>query len=390
MAKKKVIISAHISDIHFGAIEPKRLYKELKIQFLRVLKKMPRIDLITINGDLFHKELSYNSSHIKYLNKFLNELYDISRVNDTKIRIIKGTKSHDHDQLNNIVFPKDLDILVINSVCEEELFKGYKVLYLPEEYIKDPEKYYKEYFSEDKDDYYSAVYGHGMFEETCFDNYNSETRMDTAPVFNSGDMMRICKGYVIFGHIHNAVSFKNVYYTGSFSRWCQGEEKPKGFIISLYDLENDQYKIIPCENKSARKFISRNMTKVIKANPIERVIDSIEGYYSRHNIYKFNIIVKEKTDKEYMTKVTILQRYFSEDKLIDIILKKRDIKDELEEELEQYDYVLDDSLTVEDKVSIFIKDKFDYKISSERIEQLISCDISRLMNDDIDETRGDG
>ena len=51
-----IIISAHIADLHFAAMNPKKQYDILSDQFIDKLESIPRLDLICINGDLFdHK-----------------------------------------------------------------------------------------------------------------------------------------------------------------------------------------------------------------------------------------------------------------------------------------------------------------------------------------------
>ena len=137
-----VIVAAHISDIHFGAFDTDILLKELKFNFLKVLKKMPKLDVIFIQGDLYNHELSLNSKGAYNSFKFKDELEDVALDKNSKIRVFKGTRSHDFNQLNNLKFGNRIDFKIINSVCKEKLFKNYKVLYLPEEYMNNPKKYY--------------------------------------------------------------------------------------------------------------------------------------------------------------------------------------------------------------------------------------------------------
>ena len=51
------LITAHISDLHFPAMDPQRQYNILEDQFLKKIEAMPRLDLICVNGDLYdHKD----------------------------------------------------------------------------------------------------------------------------------------------------------------------------------------------------------------------------------------------------------------------------------------------------------------------------------------------
>ena len=46
--KRGTLTEVHISDIHFGAFDPKVQYNILKEQFLDKINQLPRIDLISI------------------------------------------------------------------------------------------------------------------------------------------------------------------------------------------------------------------------------------------------------------------------------------------------------------------------------------------------------
>ena len=382
--KKKALIMVHIGDIHFGAFDSERLYKELKYEFIKKIKRLPRIDLLSINGDLFDRDLSMNTNHAYYLMRFLDDLYKLARKGFIdKIRIIKGTKSHDHDQLDSIIIPEDIDIKIFSKVSKEILFESFKVLYLPEEYIKDMDEYYKEYFNDE----YNLILGHGMFEETAFNNFNSEVTMESSPVFNSKELSKICKGPIIFGHIHNGYSIKDkIFYTGSFSRWCQGEEDPKGFIINIMDM-NSNFKIIPVINEMARVFITRNITKIIERKSTEECIKMIETHMENKNIFKFAAIINTKNDSEFMGKVSSLQHYFADNRNIKLTIEDDlidDISQDDEEIIERYNYLFDDKISTEDKMSKFAYDMFGYSISPERVNQLLTEDILKLTDIDSD------
>lgn len=387
MSKKlRCIVSAHISDIHFGAFDSDELLKELRSQFINKLKHLPQLDVIYIQGDLYHYELSLNSKHARNSFTFIDELLQVAFDKKAKVRIVVGTRSHDFNQLNNIIsMRKDVDIRVISRVQDEELFEDYRVLYLPEEYIKDPDDYYEEYFNVD-DNYYNAIIGHGFFEENCFSNHNSETVMKAAPIFNSKEIIRICSGPITFGHDHSATHIKKkIFYTGSFSRWCQGEEEPKGFFISINNVYNENFKIIPVQNIMARKFISRTITKLLKKYEVETLINIVNDYIEINNIFNFRLIAFEVTDSEIMTKLSILQSHLRDNKNINLVIKKNSIcideEDVSDEILEKYDYLFDDGIELEDKVSTYINTEFDYEISEERVDEILNGNIIKLIND---------
>lgn len=382
----RCIVAVHISDIHFGAFDSNELIKELKYQFINKIKHLPKLDVIYIQGDLYHYELSLNSAHARNSFNFLDKLMDVAHKKNAKVRIIVGTKSHDFNQLYNITkMRKDVDIRVIGTVQEEELFKNYKVLYLPEEYIKDPEEYYEDYFDVE-DNHYNAIVGHGFFEENCFSNHNSETVMKSAPIFNSKQLIRICNGPITFGHDHSATHIKKrIFYTGSFSRWCHGEEDPKGFFISLNNVYNENFKIVPVQNIMARKYITRSITKLLKKYDIETIIEVINDFMEINNIYNFRLTTHEVDNNVIMGKISILQNHFRNNKNISLVVKKNTMyssEDDIdEEELEKYDYLFDDGIETEEKVSTFINEEFDYTISEDRVNDILNGNIIKIIND---------
>lgn len=376
MTERDSFVAAHAGDIHFGAFEAEQLYRELKKNMIDKLEKLPVLDVIFIEGDLYHYELSLNSKHALYSFKYFDKLIKVAKKKKAKIRVVKGTRSHDHNQLENLLaYSDEVDIKVINNV-EVEFINGVKILYLPEEYISDPEEYYKEYFS----DTYNYIVGHGMFEEVSFHNYNSETNMEAAPVFDSKILSEIAD-IITFGHIHNAVTFKNIYYNGSFSRWCHGEEDPKGFFISVFNKITRRYIVAPVVNDLARKYKTINIDKIIRDNDVDEIILEIENYYNNKQIYKLRLIINENNDSTFMGKVAILQNHFSYNRLIEVTIKKILMLDEGEnaDTIEKYHYLFDDTLDVYNKISLFVKDS-GYELSSDKINELINSDILKLID----------
>lgn len=74
-----LFISIHIADIHFAAFDPKEQYDILHNQFIEKIKQLPRIDMISVNGDLFDHKLMANSNGIFYASMFVDELVEIAR-----------------------------------------------------------------------------------------------------------------------------------------------------------------------------------------------------------------------------------------------------------------------------------------------------------------------
>ena len=191
-----VINIVHLADVHWGSINPKKLYNDLKTEFIDKIKDED-LDMIIILGDYFdHKIPLTDQSSILGI-KFLNQLCSFAKKRNIEVRILRGTKTHDFNQLDNF---KSLETTfdnfrIINTVSEE-LFNGLKFLYVPEEYMNDQEEYYREFKNKEWD----CVYGHGTWDVFAFQNQiaESERTIKGSPVLMYNDWGDNVKYNIIF------------------------------------------------------------------------------------------------------------------------------------------------------------------------------------------------
>jgi len=300
-----------IADIHFGSVNSKSLTNQLDEYFFKKIKNK-KFDLLVIAGDLLDHKLSFNSESSKSCIEFLNKLVLLSKKNKFSIRIIKGTKNHDLDQLNNFLYLQkrtDIDFKIINNV-QDEIINNTRILYVPEEYMEDPKEYYKDYFYNNNE--YDICFGHGTFNHCEFVNktIESERPISNAPIFSYKQFNKLVKGPVLFGHIHIASSYRNkIFYVGSFSRWKYGEEKNKGFMSFNIDDE-DNYEVKFIKNPLADLYITKNLSEIInlKAKNLENEIENIKKYKEENNIQNLRIVM----DNDFYDKVdkNIIKKYF--------------------------------------------------------------------------------
>ena len=161
-----------------------------------------------------------------------------------------------------------------------------------------------------------------------------------------------------------------------------GEENPKGFLINITNLDYpDLFKVIPIENKLARKFVTIRINDLIKKYKVEDCILKINDYKVNNNIYKLRLRVKMKQDKEFIDKVIMLQDYYMGNKNITLDVNNNGlIREENEEDqMNNYDYLFDNT-EPELKISKFIDNNFNYKLSPERISELLTNDILKLID----------
>ena len=353
MIKNKLFVTAFIADIHFGAMKADDLYNQLEKYFLNKLKERP-IDLVVLGGDLFHNviTMNYSTSHIVLM--FMENLINICKeFHIPHIRIIQGTISHDNNQLHNFHMFEgrdDIDFKIIMNVIDEEFPEGIKVLYLPEEYMKNQEIYYEDYFDHHKN-YYDLIFGHGMVEEMSFTakNQTSENSMSLAPIFSTKKLLSICKGPVLFGHIHVGTVVKGrLYYPGSFSRWKFGEDGRKGWIINIYNIEDSTYVNEYIENKDAPIYttVKVELNEELNSNP-EKIMDFIKDIKADKIAVK---LITHDNASAYAIQY-IIGKFKNNDKIKLEISNQGEIElDEDEQNLldnleDKYKFILDENLT---------------------------------------------
>lgn len=264
-----------LSDIHFGhpRLDPGILYRNL-INF--IYPEIKDIQILFFTGDLFHNILSLSHPASYWAIMFINRIFEWAEEFGFKIRLIRGTFSHDRDQQHilNSLNTRAIDCKVINDI-EIETLKDWnngsdevlRVTYIPDSL---PYKNSKQIIAKIKElfqlvgwDKTDLVIGHGTFAHSLPDNINLP-----ACTFDIDQFTDIVDGYIIMGHIHTPSKRKNVIYVGSFDRMSHGEEENKGYLICTKDKEHWKFRFI--ENTEAVKFF----TIVPKGNNHGEVIKS--------------------------------------------------------------------------------------------------------------------
>lgn len=387
--KEKVYVGALIADVHVGALDAHELYFQLNEVFIKTIKELPVLDFIVICGDLIDKKISMNSQHATILLNFISDIKDIikSKENPVKLRILKGTESHDNRQLEVLhSVLQGIDYKIINEVEEEYLFEDFKVLYIPEEYMEDMDEYYSPYIK-DIVEYptYDMIFGHGMVKEASFHAkaQESEITMPKAPVFDTKQLIANCKGPIFFGHIHTRQTIrKHFYYVGSFTRWSFGEEEDKGFSIVAYSPETANYKIDFVKNKLAKEFVTIeidvdsnifNEEDIVKqVQYLKDMIVSLTNDYIR---LKINIPEDYREPQLFTNTVpTVFSKY--KNVKLKIINNTKLRKEKQTEEvvnllLDRYGFLFEKNISHEEKIVKYIKEKYSKDISIESVREYL-------------------
>ena len=357
----------NISDIHIGKKDDMKLKDELEI-FFDYLKDTENIDMITISGDLFDRVLTANEYGTTLALEFIQRLIDLY-VPEIDIRIIKGTRSHDFNQLDILKVFKEkagshFKIIEKNEV---EVFNGYKILYLPEEYPTDYDDFYKENLLGVEDKVYDFIIGHGMIDFIAFTGYedDSENRVHGTPTHKADDLIRVTKGPIIFGHIHEKQEYKDkIYYTGSYSRYSFDTPSEKGFMV--FDIDDDdpsKFKMTFIENTKAPTYTVLDIDKL----NLEGVDDHVKYIKELSDKYDF---VKIKTgNKANLDIARALTEKDSSIKVQSVNKEKETIKVD-----PKYEYILKKELPLNETIRKFMNEEYDKDIDLDFISKVISED----------------
>ena len=372
------MIVATIADIHFNALPADKIYDQLDKVFLNFLRGHSDIDMVVIAGDFYDSIVSLNSRASRLSITFIQSLIDVASETGIKyIRIIKGTSSHDNNQLLNLKVYENstkVDFRIFETVTSE-LLMGNSILYIPEEYMKDVDEFYKGFFHHK----YDMIFGHGMFKETAFTAKNQESAitLSKAPVFDSKQFCEMCRGPIIFGHIHTSCSIRDkITYVGSFSRWIFGEEKDKGFLLTKYE-----------DGKFTNEFIKNTMAEAYDTITLHGIDSYLENpkslceHIDSLNHGHLRVIVILEGDKEYSIISNYLKEFYTGDKAVTLqfVNKNEAIKEAKDAEkinnlMEKYGFIFDSNIPHEEKIAKFIKIRDERHVPLERIRKLLGSE----------------
>lgn len=367
---------ATLADVHFNALPAEKMYEQLTGVFLEYIKNH-EIDMIVLAGDYYDSIISFNSRAAYLSTEFIRKLVEVSSASGVKyIRIIKGTMSHDNNQLNNLkVFEtnENVDFKIITTVTEE-VIEGLKTLYIPEEYMKNVSEFYKDYFNDTKR--YDMIFGHGMFKETSFvaSKQESAVTLSGAPVFDSKAMCSICDGFINFGHIHTSCGIRNkITYVGSFSRWVFGEEEKKGFLVTIIDKETKEFNNEFIENTEADRY---DTVTVVDAEKYNTCPEKLVELFKTLNKGKLRMTIIADGSKDCSYVLSFVRTYFATLKdyklnIVDKSIVKREVEAEqqITNLMEKYSFVFDKKLPRQAKISKFIKVRDGVEVSPEYIKE---------------------
>ena len=352
--KRGTLIEVHIADLHFGSFDPKKQYDILMEQFLTPISQLPKIDIISIDGDTFDHKVMSNSDTALYATKFVDNLVHLSIEKNATLIILAGTYSHDFDQLKLFYHYMDhqqnlgADIRVITNI-QFEFIKGARVLMIPELNGLEESMYQKFLF---QSGWYDTAFVHGTFDGAVYNNMvTGNSRLFTAEDFV------YCTGPVISGHVHKSGCFQGFYYyCGCPYRWKFGEEEEKGYLIVAHDLDS-QIHYVSFEPIKSFRYDTIFLDELVSEDP-KAICDYINK--RRENDGIDFIKVKFRVPIPGYNKTIINNYYRNNGTTFVEFMQAEDIeqaKKEQELESTQYDYLVDKSISDLERFVMYVNEK---------------------------------
>ena len=345
-----VLTEVHLADLHFGAIDAKTQYEIYKDQILKELEKFPSIDIISINGDYWHRKYMSNSDPILYGTLFFADLRSLAIRKNATVILIYGTNEHEAGQLQlfyHYLEDPEFDLRIVETI-QFQYVKGARILCIPEMYHID-ENIYRRFLFESGE--YDQCFMHGTFEGAVYKDNAGQSRL-----FRMSDFVN-CLGPIVSGHVHIGGCFQeHFYYGGSPLRWRFGEEQEKGFLVMLYDMDSRKYYPYLIEVKSFR-YDTINVDDLLSQDP-KVIIDYINNLKEKEGIDYLRIELSNKLPTE---DIDIIRNYYQTNSNIKFKFSRS--KDEVEEsvldqeKIDKFGYIFDKNLSPYDILARYINDK---------------------------------
>ena len=369
-----------IADLHIGSIKDISYIYNTTTNIIEKEVIFKKTDVVIFLGDYFDKLFKVNEGCVSLAINIMSYLIRACKRSNTKIRMIYGTESHEMNQyklFNYHITSTNIDMKIIDTVTEEKI--GDKnILYIPEEYIDNKYKYYKDYLYSDK--HYDYIFGHGIIEDgmqsVILTDSASKSNEKQVPRFKSGELSNV-SNITVFGHYHSHVDMhNNVYYLGSLFRDSFGEEEPKGYGI----IEDDKFEFI--ENKEAYIFktyefapnseIYNGSDNIIKE--INKIKKENKEIFTGEKQGKIRLVFKTPESIDPTFRENLMSILFN-DKYITPLIKDTtspELINEIEDDdSDEYDFILDNSLPIIDKIHQYIIKEFDDPMTLETLKKYL-------------------
>lgn len=385
-----------IADLHWGVMDDYKMY--LQYQYILDYIRSNPLDMIVIAGDYFDSKLYLNSKRAIRSLDWFDELFKLAKSTGVqKVRMIRGTLSHDADQMD--VFKKyedeDFYFRVIEKCFSEETLEGLRCIYCPDEIMTT-----KSYVMSYADHLLSNIdigFFHGSFDvvlrqdidisNLMIEEESTDMNIVTSITFPMNYFLKLAKYCWVGGHWHDGNEYERIYYVGSPTRWMHGENNPKGIGVITINTDTEEYDYEKILNPICPQYITHEIRPDNITNPdeymeemeclIQDIIADIKGFRLKRLDYNVRIVVYE-TEKSVISQnvIRVLKDSFVDDDNVVIRIKSKDTKkkkkEEKEEEKKDFSFIKDKSLSMAKQIYEYIKLKNGEEVPLDYIEKMVN------------------
>jgi hypothetical protein len=362
------------------AIPAEDLKHRLYERFIKPIRAMAILDYITINGDVADLAFSFNSKYAEVYIWLFDTVIEIAQTKGAVVIVVKGTISHDNDQMDNVKHYRDkVEIYFAEEPTIIET-KGMRFYCLPDIHIK-PEDEAAIY--EYPDNHFDMILGHGSVTETQFMKQESEHAITKNIIYNTKQLLRMCKGPILFGHIHTYMQIqKRLYYISSFERFAHAEEGDKGWMLTAYIPQTGEYIAERVINDLALNFnLYEIKHHVFDKYDADEIIKRISKFVSEFRVDRLTLELTYTASDANLAKLQIIRSYLNRDsrvtkiKLKALSKKEAELIDSVESSIdESKKYLIDKSIPFEEKLQRYIKEEYAEDIPLEKLKILLHSD----------------
>jgi DNA repair exonuclease SbcCD nuclease subunit len=293
MSKVKILF---LTDVHFGNKRVPAAYIKEDIEKHVIPQLDDSIDLFLLGGDFFDALLSLDNEAGWTALYVIDMLLMKAQQHQFLIRVLQGTYTHDRKQNRTFVsrVPRvlgttdhDLVKCVYSLDIEHIDLLDIDVMYIPGDLP------YKNCYERAKE----LLVSHGLKKVDVIVHHGFMDHLlpkidaiSRANVLTEQQFLDLTSGVVLSGHYHTPSVHNRLISGGSFTRFCHGEEEPKGFFIVTLDTNTHGLHPEFIENKSAPPFITIDITQC--GNDLDKAktmysdrVASLLSEYPERNIY---------------------------------------------------------------------------------------------------------
>lgn len=234
----------------------KHIYESLKGY---LFPRLADAQLLILAGDLFDRLVDFDGAEAIYIDMIFGEMAQLCITYDVRVVVLRGTYSHDKNQLGYVISLMKRSGLTKISYHSTLGVEHIEDLGLWIGFLPDNTHHKDTYHVLDDFAQHMGMYGINKLDYLVTHNTYDVLGLPIHKglVLNLSDMETIVEKRICSGHIHTPSSHGKLLYAGSFDRLAHGEEHPKGYWIIHHEKNKAEFIV----NEHAYDYVTLDVTK---------------------------------------------------------------------------------------------------------------------------------